>query len=58
MVCTWIGVGVTYFSSASARVMGSAKPKSQKLVNEDASIGRAQAAMRLRCTVGDARHPA
>src|ERR1700730_422094 len=33
MVWTWMGVGVTYFSSASARMMGSARPKSWNEVN-------------------------
>jgi hypothetical protein len=33
MVCVWIGVGEAYFSSASARVMGCASPKSWKQVN-------------------------
>src|SRR5947209_3717312 len=28
MVCAWMGVGVSYFSSASARTRGAARPKS------------------------------
>src|SRR3954463_2945602 len=32
-VCAWIGVGVTYFSSARARRIGSARPKSLKEFN-------------------------
>jgi len=34
-VCAWIGVGVSYFSSVSARRMGSARPKSLNAVNAE-----------------------
>jgi hypothetical protein len=37
-VCTWIGVGVAYFSSAIARAIASLRPKSSKEVNEELSV--------------------
>src|SRR5665811_1434623 len=37
MVWAWIGVGVTYFSSTSARVIGSTRPKSLNEVKESLS---------------------
>ena len=45
MVWAWIGVGVTYFSSARARRIGSARPKSLNEVKESLSY----AAKRPRC---------
>ena len=61
MVWVWIGVGVTYFSSASARVMGSARPKSLKEVNVELSVARigivaAQGVSTIRAR-GGVRHP-
>src|SRR6185437_3575274 len=37
MVWSWIGVGVTYFSSVRARRIGSARPNSLNEVNESLS---------------------
>src|SRR5215510_13562059 len=40
MVWAWIGVGVAYCSSLSARVMGSARPSSRKAVNAESFLWR------------------
>ena len=40
LVLAWIGVGVEYCSSLSARVMGSARPSSRKAVNAESFMWR------------------
>src|SRR5262245_9296032 len=40
MVCAWIGVGLAYCSSTSARVMGSARPKARKELNAESFMWR------------------
>src|SRR6516225_5456299 len=52
IVCAWIGVGVRYFSSASARVIASLRVKSRKEVNEETFLRT-----RFLTPLRDARRP-
>jgi hypothetical protein len=49
IVCTWIGVGVAYFSSAIARASASLRPKPSKDFNEELSVGALADRCATRC---------